>query len=62
MLIVICRVVYLSPADNSAGPVWSRPRDVNQTVLTSHRIPKTWSKPFALLVGPNLAKGDFLAK
>ena len=29
-------VVYLSPTDNSAGPVWSRPRDVNRTVLTSH--------------------------
>jgi hypothetical protein len=32
------RVVYLSPADNSPGPVWSCPRDVNRnrTVLTSH--------------------------
>jgi hypothetical protein len=28
--------VYLSPADNSAGPVWSCPRDVNRTVLPSH--------------------------
>ena len=27
-------VVSLSPADNAAGPVWSRPRDGNQTVLT----------------------------
>jgi len=24
------------PADNSAGPVWNCPRDVNGTVLTSH--------------------------
>jgi hypothetical protein len=29
-------VVYLSPADNSAGPAWNCPRDVNQTVMTSH--------------------------
>jgi hypothetical protein len=29
-------VVYLSPAANSAGPVGSRPRAINQTVLTSH--------------------------
>jgi hypothetical protein len=29
-------VVYLSPADISAGPVWSCPRDVNRTVLSSH--------------------------
>jgi len=26
-------VVYLSPAAHSAGPVWSRPRDVNRTVM-----------------------------
>ena len=30
------RVASLSPADNSAGPVWSRPRDVNLTVMSSH--------------------------
>ncbi len=30
------RVVYLYPADNAAGPSWSRPRDVNRTVVTSH--------------------------
>src|SRR2546422_826731 len=29
-------VVYLSPAANSAGPVWSRPHDVNRTVMPSH--------------------------
>jgi len=28
-------VVYLSPADNSAGPVWSRPRAINRTVMAS---------------------------
>jgi hypothetical protein len=27
-------VVYLSPADNAAGPVWSRPHDANRTVMT----------------------------
>src|SRR5215475_3459232 len=31
-------VVYLSPADNPAGPVWSCPRDVNRTILTSHLL------------------------
>src|SRR5437870_7291227 len=30
-----CRVVYLSPAANSAGPVWGRPCDVHWTVTTS---------------------------
>ena len=30
------RVVYLHPADNAAGPSWSRPRDGNRTVVTSH--------------------------
>ena len=30
------QVVYLSPADNSAGPVWSCPRDVNRTIRTAH--------------------------
>jgi hypothetical protein len=30
-----CGVVYLSPAANSAGSGWSRPRDVNRTVMTS---------------------------
>jgi uncharacterized protein len=29
-------VVYLSPADKSAGPLWSRPRDVNQMGMSSH--------------------------
>jgi len=29
------QVVYLSPAANSAGSVWSRPRDVNRPVMTS---------------------------
>jgi hypothetical protein len=29
-------VVYLSPAANSAGPVGSRPRAINRTVMTSH--------------------------
>jgi len=29
-------VVYLRAAGNAAGPVWSRPRDVNRTVVTSH--------------------------
>jgi transposase len=28
-------IVYLSPADNPAGPVWSRARDINRTVRTS---------------------------
>jgi hypothetical protein len=28
-------VVYLQPADHSAGPTWSRPRDINRTILTS---------------------------
>jgi hypothetical protein len=35
-------VVSLSPADNAAGPVWSRPRDVNRTVMTS---PIGFSRP-----------------
>jgi hypothetical protein len=30
------KVVFLSPADNSAGSVWSQPRDINQTVPPSH--------------------------
>ena len=30
------RVVYLSPAANSAGTVWSCPCDVNGTILTTH--------------------------
>jgi len=29
-------VVSLSPADNSVGPVWSRLRHINRTVLLSH--------------------------
>ena len=29
------RVVYLSPAENPAGPGWSRLHDINRTVLTS---------------------------
>jgi hypothetical protein len=29
-------VVSLSPADNSVGPVWSRLRHINRTVLPSH--------------------------
>jgi len=49
------RVVYLSPADNSAGPVWSRPHDVNRTVMTSqnlsHRVPNAWSRSCALVEG-----------
>src|SRR5262249_34167016 len=28
--------MYLSPADNPAGAVWSRSRDLNRTVLPSH--------------------------
>jgi hypothetical protein len=28
--------VALAIADNSAEPVWSRPHDVNQTILTSY--------------------------
>jgi hypothetical protein len=28
--------MYLSPAANSVGPVWSRPRGINRTVLPSH--------------------------
>ena len=30
------RVVSLSPADNAVGPVWSRLRHINRTVLPSH--------------------------
>jgi transposase len=28
-------IVYLRPADNPAGPVWSRARDINRTVRTA---------------------------
>ena len=30
-----CPVMYLSPADNPAGAVWSRSRDINRMVLIS---------------------------
>jgi hypothetical protein len=29
------QIVYLRPADNPAGPVWSRARDINRTVRTA---------------------------
>src|SRR5262249_38692933 len=34
----IAAVVYLSPADNSAGPIWNRPCDVNRTVMPSYIV------------------------
>jgi hypothetical protein len=44
--------VYLSAADNSAGHVWSRPRDINRTVLPSHlRFPRPGAVCLARKVG-----------
>jgi hypothetical protein len=45
------RGVSLSPAENAAGPVWSRPHDLPRTVLTgSHQMPKARCRPLALPV------------
>ena len=34
--LLLCKVVYLSPADNAAGLVWSRLRASNRTIMTAH--------------------------
>src|SRR5438093_362377 len=47
---IVQLVVYLYPAENAAGPVWNRPRDVNRTAMTSHigfprHGPGRWPSP-----------------